>query len=365
MRYSILQTCVPPYRVPLFETLAESLGPNFRVVAGERFFDPSITTVSGHSSWYEACHNRFLGGRRLLWQEGTAMSRLLDGPLVVEGNPRCLRTWLLLMRARRRKLPVAVWGHALGRNAAGGKMAAPRRAMFRMASTIICYCYAERGTLQRLFPGRQILVAGNSSVHSADCAPLDTPASKRSEILFMGRHVAAKKPLLLLEALQRLQNEGLAIGATFVGEGPERTGCEEFAKRHSLNGVRFVGACFERGKLRELAGNCFVAASPGYVGLSALDALSFGLPVAFSRGEPNAPEVETLEEGANALTFSADSAPELARVLEQFYNERALWLGRAEQNCRKVAEYYSIERMSRQFENFFKRRSTVICAKYV
>lgn len=356
MRCSILQTCVPPYRVPLFNTLAESLGSGFRVIAGEHFFDPSITTVSGHASWYEACHNRFLGGRRLLWQEGAAMSRVLDGPLVVEGNPRCLRTWFLLMRGRRSKVPVAVWAHALGRNAAGGKMAASRRAMFAMASTIICYCYAERETLQRLFPDRQILVAGNSSVHSVDCAPLDTPASKRSKVLFMGRHVAAKKPLLLLEAIHRLQSEGLGIGATFVGAGPERTGCEEFAKRHSLKGVRFVGACFERDKLRELAGNCFVAASPGYVGLSALDALSFGLPVVFSKGEPNAPEVETLDEGGNSLTFSADSATELARVLKRFYEERESWLGKAELNCRKVAEYYSVERMSRQFLNFFSCR---------
>jgi glycosyltransferase involved in cell wall biosynthesis len=358
MRYSILQTCVPPYRLPLFESLAESLGSDFRVVAGKRFFDPSITTVSDNASWYEACHNRFLGGRRFLWQDGAAMSRLLEGPLVVEGNPRCLRTWLLLMQGKRSKVPVAVWGHALGRSATAGKVAASRRAMFSLASTIICYCYAERETLRQLFPDQQILVAGNSSVHSADCTALDTPASERSEVLFIGRHVAPKKPLLLLEAIHRLQSEGLAIGATFVGEGPERTRCEEFAKGYALKGVRFVGACFERDKLRGLAGNCFAAASPGYVGLSALDCLSFGLPVVFSRGEPNAPEVEALDEGENALTFSADSALGLARVLKQLYDERESWLGKADQNCKKVAQSYSIERMSRQFLEFFR------CAKH-
>jgi glycosyltransferase involved in cell wall biosynthesis len=356
MPCTILQTCVPAYRIALFDSLAAELGSDFRVVAGDRFFDPSVRTVSCDASWYNACHNRFLVRNQLLWQEGAAMARLLEGPLVVEGNPRCLRTWLLLTEGRRRRIPVAVWGHALGRHSAAAKMASSRRAMFSMASTIICYCYAERESLQRVFPAKQILVAGNSAVRRSDFSALETPPRERSEVLFMGRLVAAKKPLLLVQAIHQLQCQGLDIGATFVGEGPERGQCEQFVREHSLKGVSFAGACFERQKLREMAQNCFAAASPGYVGLSALDSLSFGLPVAFCKSEPNAPEVEALEDGQNALSFAEDSAPELARVLAKFYEERARWLASGKRDCQGVGESYSIERMSQQFLEFFRCR---------
>lgn len=360
MRCSILQTCVPPYRVPLFDGLAAGLGSGFRVVAGERFFDPSILTQATGSSWYTACDNRFLAGNRLLWQRGEAVSRLLDGPFVVEGNPRCLRTWFLLAQARVRKMPVAVWGHALGRKAGSTEMVSSRRAMFSLASTIICYCYSEQLPLQRLFPRKTVLVAGNSTVWRSECVPLGTPVEHRNNVLFLGRLVSAKKPLLLLRALKELQKQGNRLGAVFVGDGPERETCEKFARAEELRDVLFVGSCFDHARIREVAASCFAVASPGYVGLSVLDAQSLGLPVIYCREEPNAPEVEILQDGFNATAFSQDSAASLAKAISEMSVTRANWLAGGEIASQAVAEKYSIEGMIETFTTFFKgQRSPV------
>ena len=172
VKYSILQTCVPAYRRPLFDLIAAELGPDFEVVAGDRFFDPSLRTDAAESGWYRPCANRFLAGDRLLWQSGESVSHLADGPIVVEGNPRCLRSWLLLMKSRVRGVRSAVWGHALGRAAGASRMAPSRRLMFSLATSVISYCYKERETLKRIFPEKQILVAGNSTVHRHECCPL-------------------------------------------------------------------------------------------------------------------------------------------------------------------------------------------------
>lgn len=360
MRCSILQTCVPPYRVPLFDGLAAGLGSGFRVVAGERFFDSSIRTQASGASWYVPCDNKFLAGNRLLWQEGKAVSRLLDGPFVVEGNPRSLRTWLLLAHARVRGIPTAIWGHALGRKAGSTEMALSRRAMFSLASTIICYCYSEQQPLQRRFPRKTVLVAGNSTVRRSECVPLSAPAEHRNSVLFLGRLVSAKKPLLLLRALKELQNEGNNLGAVFVGDGPERETCENFARTEELRNVLFVGSCFDRARIREVAASCFAVASPGYVGLSVLDAQSLGLPVIYCREEPNAPEVEILQDGFNAAAFSQDSAASLAKAISEMYVTRDNWLAGGEIASRAVAEKYSIEGMIETFTAFFKgRRSPV------
>ena len=354
MRYSILQTCVPPYRVPLFGGLAEALGPGFCVVAGEHFFDPSIRSEVGNAAWYDPCHNRFFGGNRFLWQEGMALARLLDGPLIVEGNPRCLRTWLLLVQGRMRGIPVAVWGHALGRKAGATAMAPLRKVMFSLASTIICYCYAERLPLRRLFPRKTILVAGNSTVRRDECVPLSSPAEGRRNVLFLGRLVSAKKPLLLLQALKEVQISGGCLGAVFIGDGPERKRCEDFAREQRLRDVTFVGSCFDRARIRELAESCFVAASPGYVGLSVLDAQSLGLPVVYCHDEPNAPEVEILHDGGNAASFTIDAPVSLAEVLQKLYTERTRWLISGELTARTIGEKYSLEGMVERFTIFFK-----------
>jgi len=355
MACSILQTCVPAYRLPVFDALASALHGDFRVVAGDRFFDPSLRTVAHERPWFQPCHNCFLGGGRLLWQSGPAMRDLARGPLVVEANPRCLRTWLLLGEARRRGVPTAVWGHALGRQVASNKMAALRRRMFAMAETIICYCYAEQGPLQKLFPGKHILVAGNFTVCIEECAPLETSFGQRNSVLFLGRLVEAKKPILLLKAVHLAQQRGIQIGATFVGDGPQLDKCERFVAAHRVKGVLFSGAQFEREKLRSLASSCFVMASPGYVGLSVLDAMSCGLPVAYSPSEPNSPEVEVLQDGGNALAFASDSAESLVDCLLRFYADRDGWLSRGEHYVEEVRSKYSIERMTKQFIRFFRQ----------
>ena len=356
MGCSILQTCVPPYRVPLFDGLAEALGSSFRVVAGERFFDSSIQTEASGALWYSACRNEFLAGDRLLWQRGAAFSGLLDGPLVVEGNPRCLRTWLLLLQARRRNTPVAIWGHALGRNVGATAMAPVRRAMFSLASTIVCYCYAEREPMKRLFPKKEILVAGNSTVLARECSPVDSPVAGRNNVLFLGRLVEAKKPLLLLNALRELQTARQDIGAIFVGDGPERAKCHEFVKTEKLKDVTFTGSCFDRGELRRLSASCFAVASPGYVGLSVLDAQSFGLPVVYSVSEPNSPEVEVLSPGFNAVEFVSDEATSLAKALLGLRTERHNLMSRSHDFCALVRKNYTIERMVEQLALLLRRR---------
>jgi len=355
--FSILQTCVPPYRLPLFEGLAAELGEEFGVVAGDRFFDSSIRTEASGRPWFRPCRNHFLAGNRLLWQSGEAVRGLMSGPFVVEANPRCLRTWWLLASAWLHGQRTAVWGHALGRGLGKEAMAASRRAMFSLADTIVCYGYAEREGLQRMFPRKRLLVAGNSTVRRGECAPLDVAPERRHNVLFIGRMVGAKKPLLLLEALRRVQRQAPEIGAVFIGGGPELPAAQAYASQHRMGDVTFAGAQFDREKMRELAGSCFAMASPGYVGLSVLDAQSMGMPCIFSKDEPNSPEVEVLQAGLNAVVFDGDSPSSLAESILRLHQERDDWLRTGSNFCDQVRENYSIERMTAQFATFFRGSS--------
>jgi hypothetical protein len=95
-------------------------------------------------------------------------------------------------------------------------------------------------------------------------------------------------------------------------------------------------------------------ASPGYVGLSVLDAQSMGLPCIFSEDEPNSPEVEVLQRGHNAVVFDGDSPASLAESILRLHRERNDWLRKGPYFCDKVRDDYTIERMTAQFTTFFQ-----------
>jgi hypothetical protein len=83
-----------------------------------------------------------------------------------------------------------------------------------------------------------------------------------------------------------------------------------------------------------------------------------GLPVAFSRDEPNAPEVEALDDGRNAMVFEKDSPVSLASTLLRLQGERVDWLERGGQFCEMVKDKYTVERMVAQFVTFFRHWGT-------
>jgi glycosyltransferase involved in cell wall biosynthesis len=350
MRFAILQTCIPHYRIGLFEMISSKLGPEFGVLAGDSFYDPSLVTAARGKSWYYPCSNHFLAGRKFLVQSGIgSLSR--TQALVVEANPRSLSTWKLLYAARNLGIRTAAWGHALGRGAKS--IAGARRAMFSLADEIICYGHNEQAPLQRLFPRKKIRVAGNTVLHAEDCSPLPTPVSERNVALLLGRLIPAKKGMLFLEAIRLLQNRGDSIGAVIIGDGPERQVMEELAATAGLKDIEFTGEISELKSIRQYASKAFCMVSAGYAGLSLLHAQSMGLPFLYSQDEPNAPEIEIARDGWNCHTFKSNDANDLAMGILSMHMDARKWLAKSETFCDGVRQSYSIESMADQFVDFF------------
>ena len=357
MRYAILQTCAPHYRLAMFQLIADQLGSDFGVVAGDCFFDASLRTSADGKAWYHPCLNRFLGGRRFLHQTGLTPLAGAQA-MVVEGNPRIFSTWKLLWLARKRGIPVAVWGHALGRGAS--KIALSRRLMFSMGSAILCYCYEEVEILKNIYPNKSIFVVGNSVLRRDECIPLDTPIADRSDVLLLGRLIPEKKGMLLVEALHELSKRNLGIGAVIIGDGPDHERMQQYANEVGLKKVRFAGFQSDLDEIRRLSSNAFCMVSAGYAGLSILHAQSMGLPFIYSSSEPNAPEIEIARENWNCLTFKADNQFDLADRIEQMHQERGKWLSRGEEYTQVLQAKYSIENMAAQFCGFFKHNHRTV-----
>src|SRR5216117_4037999 len=78
----LLQTTVPAYRRGLIDALERRLGGALVIVAGSEYFDPSIGLEVSHPH-LKVVSNRFLLGRRLLWQAGAFKAAVAAGTLIV------------------------------------------------------------------------------------------------------------------------------------------------------------------------------------------------------------------------------------------------------------------------------------------
>lgn len=348
----VLQTTVTDYRLPVFSLLAETYGDGFRVVAGEAHFSRDITNKAFGQRWHIACRNYFLFNRRLLIQVGRMRELLSCGVLILEGNPRILSSWFVLLLRKLLRGRTIIWSHAFSRSGESSPTNLLRFAMFRLADRIIVYTRGQAVSLERRL-GRKwrgrVDAAPNAIMRRSECRFESTEDPR--DIIYVGRLVEEKKPRLLLDAFsQALANLPEDTQLHIVGDGRERSSLEREVARLKLGErVKLYGHISNMETLASLYRRSVVAVSPGYVGLSAIQAMSFGVPILISDNEPHAPEVEACQEGFTASFFTADSSKSLADGLVRFLNERRRWRDARQSISSWIEANYTVEAMVESF----------------
>jgi len=351
-----LQTCFPDYRMPVFIRLAERLGSSFHLFSGTGYFSSDIKTTTDHMEWHSLVENRFFFGKTCLWQRGACEAMFQADVVVIELNPRVLSNWFVLAGRALWNAPTLVWGHAWGRENSRSIRNVLRLYMMRLATGTITYTRTQRDEVKKLFPSLKVFAAPNSLIRARDCEPRFLEADALTQILYVGRLNAAKKPRLLLEGFRRARLPTQVI-LTLVGEGSERGALEAMIDEFGLRErVQLLGHVTDHEILRSLYARCFCSVSAGYVGLGAIQTFCFGVPLVLADGEPHAPEVEACRADENTVFFKANDAQALANTLEKMWEERARWLAGRGRLAAWTAEHYSVETMA---EGFLEALQTV------
>lgn len=150
-----------------------------------------------------------------------------------------------------------------------------------------------------------------------------TPADT-FEILVVGRLAARKRPLVMVDALDRLSSlaPGLDWRATFVGDGAQRAKVVAATRRYGLDGrVRIPGA-LARDDIKGLLGRADVLVAPATLesfGIAALEARCAGVPVIAMAGSGITEFVTDRVDGLLARTDD-----DLARCLHQLATDDSL-----------------------------------------
>jgi phosphatidylinositol alpha-mannosyltransferase len=179
---------------------------------------------------------------------------------------------------------------------------------------------------------------------------------KQLSILYIGRLEKRKGVKHLLEAFEQLEEmrPDLKLQLTIVGDGPQRSMLESFAKDHGLKNVDFEGFVTEKRKL-ELLSKANIFCSPALYGES------FGIVLleAMARGvvavAGNNPGYESLMQGTGRLSIvNPKDTDEFARRLELFLTNqelRKIWLVWA----KDYVKQFDYPKVVDQYEKLYKQ----------
>ena len=219
-----------------------------------------------------------------------------------------------------------VWSHDYWRSYVGGPAGIVAELVQRacVRATPVALAFSDRYALRLVelglpAPPLRLGGLGPEPVHAEP--QLRAPAVPR--VVFAGRHIREKRPVLAVQAVAAARAlpglEGLT--AAVLGEGPERPAVLAEVERLGLTGVVDVPGFVAADRLEaELRGaTCLLAPSSreGF-GIVVLEAAAAGTPVVLVDGDDNA-AVELVTPGVNGEVAPAATAAEVAAAVARVH----------------------------------------------
>ncbi len=352
LRLGLQQRVLPSYRVPFFDALAGACRDELSVFAGQPQPQEMIETSARlqQASHYPARNRHFFSGTfYLCWQSGILdwLRSWQPQALVVEANPRYLRTPAAVRWMHARRCPVIGWG--LGAPLSSGIFAglrqAARRAFLSQFDALLVY--SRRGYEQYAASGfdpRRVFIAPNAAVPRPAQPPAERPLpAGQPALLFVGRLQARKRVDLLLQACAALPSE-LQPRLWLVGDGPAREALESLA-RQVYPAAQFFGGRYGP-DLDSLFQGADLFVLPGTGGLAVQQAMAFGLPVMVAEGDGTQSD---LVRSGNGWSLSAGSLASLTLALKEALADLPRLRRMGRESYRIVTEEVNIERMVEAF----------------
>lgn len=353
VRLGIQQRILPTYRAPFFNLLGKNCPSGLGVLAGKPRRDEAVRPCSAlENATLTEARNKHILNRQfyLCWQAGLLewLKTWQPEVLILEANPRYLRTSSAVRWMHDRGQPVIGWG--LG--APDSKLPLPlirkgRSRFIKQFDALLTYSQQGLEEYQRAgFEPRRIIVAPNAvaprPAHPLQPRPVNP--LKPPTILFVGRLQSRKRVDLLLRACAALPDV-LKPELWIVGDGPVQQALIDLSK-DVYPGAIFYGARY--GKELDVlfqAADLFVL--PGTGGLAVQQAMSFGLPVIVAEADGTQSDLVT---PGNGWLVPPGNLSAMINVLQQALQDIPRLRMMGEESYRIVKEEINLENMVHAFE---------------
>ncbi len=326
MRLVVLTNIVPPYRVPVFNALADELGDDFSVLCLARTEANRDWTLRRDAFRFRydilpALHLRGRRPDRTVHLTGTLalkLAQLRPDVLVVGGfdQPPFLEALALAPWLRYR--PV-LWSGGHLESARGGRVLVIKRWAVRRAKAFLTYGTAATDYLLSLGAPAERIVTSRNAVdvsafhregHEVEAAALRQrlEVGDRPVALYVGQLIARKGVDTLIEAVARVPELQLVL----VGAGPDRKALEEKAAALLPGRTHFAGSVpYAELPSWYAAADLLVMPSRLEVwGLVLNEAMAAGLPVISSQTAGATRDLVT--DGINGFAVDPDDVAAMA-----------------------------------------------------
>ena len=345
-RLVILTEIISPYRIPLFNALAQNRQVDLHVIFLAET-DPSLRQWQVYRNEikfsYEVLpsYRKRIGRYNALLNRGVGRALTAASPEVVLcGGYNYVSSWQALSWARGRKVPFALWsesnlqdqrrGHAwvefLKRtfvHRCSGFVVPGRSAMEYLRSA---YGVSENRifTAPNAVDNGFFAAASTSARQKADALRAELRLPGRY-FLFAGRLVVEKGVFELLSAYSTLdESTRRQMGLVFVGDGVARERLQRQAADVSPGTIRFAGFA-QREQLAVYYALAEILILPTYTdtwGLVVNEAMACGLPVILSRAAGCAADL--VKEGWNGLLINPRDVSSLASAMKSLADQPGL-----------------------------------------
>jgi len=337
-RICLVYTHLPHYRIPVFRELLESTEFDYTFYYDPVGIDSSI--VSGEINDKAKKIRTFKFGR-LMFQPGALILSIIgkyDGYIFL-GNPYIISNWLIFIILRFRNRKIFLWTHGWINDDDGLKDYL-RTFYYRLANYLMLYGERARDIgIKKGFSKENMSVIYNSLNYSLQAdirVRINNPTKEKLFFLFVGRITSESKLDIAIEAMALINKRHSEVKLLIVGDGVEVEKLKLLSKIRNAN-VLFEGGTYQEEKLGDFFMRAVAVISPGKVGLLAMHAFAYGVPV-ITIGNPKIqmPEYEIIEDGITGSLCSELTA-------ESFATKMEFWLHSKEKEATSVACIKAIE----------------------
>lgn len=359
-KVGLVQRVLPNYRAPFFNALGRACSDGLGVFAGQPRSDEMIKSADHlqDAALTLGKNLHFFSGRLYLCIQVGLLDWLSNwdpDALIVEANPRYLRTPAAVRWMRQRGRSVIGWG--LGAPPLSGFLSPfrcfRRKQFIQHFDVIITYSQTGASEYAALgFPQERIYVAVNAvTPPPPHPLPVRTLPEQvlRPRVLFVGRLQERKNLDNLLIACSQLP-PSLEPELVIVGDGPVRESLIRLAQEIYPKAV-FTGALYDDALAEQFrTADLFVL--PGTGGLAIQQAMSYGLPVIAAQADGTQVDLVRPENG---WQVPQDDISALQSALEQALSDVTALREMGAESYRIVAEEINLDKMVSVFVEALNR----------
>lgn len=285
--------------------------------------------------------NKILFGK-ILWRTKSATLAFHRYDTFLITGDFCYSYIPLLILCRLFGKRVYGWGHGLKQKSSALKFF--YSFMYKSLSGFFTYGEGGKKRLVELgVPSDKIRVIYNSlnaGVNATENRTLQSEIYKEHfnnsnpTLIFMGRLTMQKKLDWLLRLIKSLKSTDNECNLMIIGDGPCGTSLKKLSESLNIEeNCWFFGECYDEHRLNEFIFNADVCVSPGNVGLTALHALTYGVPViSHDDFETQMPEYEVIEPGKTGALYEKGNFEDFVSTVRSWLKGSAA-RNEIRQNC--------------------------------